>query len=387
MAATTVITLPPTPKPAKTLTEFQQAVAVWTRQAEASIRKVGKVADSGSGGTTQIADATHTGLLSSADWISFNGKQPAGAYITDAPADGTIYGRQNNAWVAAGGTITAGDLTELTSDVLTIGGGTGAVLGSGTTITVIQATSTADGFLSKTDWSLFNGKQSALTLGNLTEATSSILVITGGTNAIIGSGLTLQVKQAGTSQAGFLSAADWNTFNGKQPALGFTPENVANKDNTLTLGVSATLYPTQLAVKTYVDNQISGGVGSKLDATKGGKSVVLCAAFTPALVGADGGEVVMPFDTAGSSLTYSIKRIVFRVGVAGGAPAVTIEKSSGSSGFSATTVGTVTLGAGANEGFVTASLGTINSGDKIRFNVGVLGTAQNWTVIVEIAPP
>jgi len=54
--------------------------------------------------------------------------------------------------------------------------------------------------------------------GNLTEATSSVLTITGGTNSVVGSGTTVQVKQAGTSQAGYLSAADWNTFNGKQAA-------------------------------------------------------------------------------------------------------------------------------------------------------------------------
>lgn len=38
-----------------------------------------------------------------------------------------------------------------------------------------------------------------------------------------------------------------------QPALGFTPENVANKSTNTSLGTSNTLYPTQNAVKTYVD--------------------------------------------------------------------------------------------------------------------------------------
>ena len=39
--------------------------------------------------------------------------------------------------------------------------------------------------------------------------------------------------------------------------LGFTPENVANKSTTTTLGTSDTLYPTQKAVKTYVDTQVA----------------------------------------------------------------------------------------------------------------------------------
>ena len=42
-----------------------------------------------------------------------------------------------------------------------------------------------------------------------------------------------------------------------QPALGFTPENVANKSTNVSLGTSNTLYPTQNAVKTYVDTEIA----------------------------------------------------------------------------------------------------------------------------------
>lgn len=41
----TVITLPPNPKPAKDLAGYQQAVTVWTRQAEQTVREIGRVAD------------------------------------------------------------------------------------------------------------------------------------------------------------------------------------------------------------------------------------------------------------------------------------------------------------------------------------------------------
>lgn len=40
-------------------------------------------------------------------------------------------------------------------------------------------------------------------------------------------------------------------------ALGFTPENVANKNTSTSLGTSDSLYPTQNAVKTYVDTGLS----------------------------------------------------------------------------------------------------------------------------------
>jgi hypothetical protein len=54
---------------------------------------------------------------------------------------------------------------------------------------------------------------------DLTEATSSVLTITGGTDAVLGTGTTIQVKQAGSSQSGFLSSTDWTTFNSKQNTI------------------------------------------------------------------------------------------------------------------------------------------------------------------------
>lgn len=43
----------------------------------------------------------------------------------------------------------------------------------------------------------------------------------------------------------------------KQTALGFTPENVANKSTSTSLGASDTLYPSQNAVKSYVDTGLA----------------------------------------------------------------------------------------------------------------------------------
>lgn len=44
------------------------------------------------------------------------------------------------------------------------------------------------------------------------------------------SSIKTKLGQASTGNEGYLTATDWNTFNGKQNALGFTPENVSNKD-------------------------------------------------------------------------------------------------------------------------------------------------------------
>lgn len=69
---------------------------------------------------------------------------------------------------------------------------------------------------------------SAPATGNLTESTSDVLTITGGSGAVVGSGATIQVAKASSSQDGYLGKGDWSTFNGKQNALGYTALNSAN---------------------------------------------------------------------------------------------------------------------------------------------------------------
>lgn len=149
-----------------------------------------------------------------------------------------------------GGSGTVGNLTESTSNVLTINGGVGAVNGLGTTIKVnigstsgtlcagndsrlsdsrtplshtqdfstITSTPTTLSGYSITDGvpssrtinskSLSSnvtlnandvGAEPTLTKGNLTESTSSVLTITGGTGAVIGSGTTIKVNTGTTS--------------------------------------------------------------------------------------------------------------------------------------------------------------------------------------------
>lgn len=66
-----------------------------------------------------------------------------------------------------------------------------------------------------------------------------------------------------------ISTATQTALNAKQDSLGFTPENIANKSTNTNLGTSDTLYPTQKAVKTYVDSAITAGVVDATSTTKG----------------------------------------------------------------------------------------------------------------------
>jgi hypothetical protein len=68
----------------------------------------------------------------------------------------------------------------------------------------------------------------------------------GGTVAV-GSSIRALVDTPGSTDG------NWDILN---VGLGFTPENVANKSTSNTLGTSDTLYPTQKAVKEYVDNHV-----------------------------------------------------------------------------------------------------------------------------------
>jgi hypothetical protein len=53
------------------------------------------------------------------------------------------------------------------------------------------------------------------TTGNLTDVGTDGITIGSGTGAVLGSGTTISQHVADTTHAGYLSAADWNTFNGK----------------------------------------------------------------------------------------------------------------------------------------------------------------------------
>jgi len=124
-----------------------------------------------------------SGYLSSTDWNTFNNKASLTAFSATTP--------------------------------LSYNSGTGA-------FSIQVANTGQSGYLTNTDWNTFNNKQAALSFGNLTETVSSVLSITGGTGAVIGSGTTIQIKQSSGTQSGYLSSTDWTTFNNKQPQINGT---------------------------------------------------------------------------------------------------------------------------------------------------------------------
>ena len=140
--------------------------------------------NSGTGAFTILqSSGSSNGYLSSTDWTTFNNKAALGSFSATTP--------------------------------LAYNSGTGA-------FTIQVANSGQNGYLTSTDWNTFNNKQSTLTTGNLTETVSSVLTISGGTGAVIGSGTTIQIQQSSASVNGYLSSTDWTTFNNKQTQINGT---------------------------------------------------------------------------------------------------------------------------------------------------------------------
>jgi len=122
---------------------------------------------------------------------------------------------------------------------------TGPLVNTSGTVSISQSSGSTNGFLSNTDWTIFNSKQSALTF-------SGPLVNTAG---------TISITQSSGSTNGYLSNTDWTTFNNK-----VSTASLANylllTGGTLTgalSGTSATFSSSLSVQSTTVSTSISTG--------------------------------------------------------------------------------------------------------------------------------
>ena len=93
----------------------------------------------------------------------------------------------------------------------------GGDLSANRTLSIQKSDATHDGYLSSADWSTFNSKQPAGSYAVTTRTISTSSPLTGGGD--LSADRTLGIQTASASQAGALSAADWSVFNGKEPAI------------------------------------------------------------------------------------------------------------------------------------------------------------------------
>ena len=106
------------------------------------------------------------------------------------------------------------------------------------------ATTSANGYLTSTDWNTFNGKENVLTFSSPLVRTSN----------------TISMPAATTSVSGYLTSTDWNTFNNKQGALTLTTTGSSG---------SATLASNTLNIPTYTLAGLGGITASFLSGGTG----------------------------------------------------------------------------------------------------------------------
>ncbi len=189
------------------------------------------------------------------------GNHASAGYLTGLEGDGTTLGSG-----LAGLT-----LKTVNSNVGTFGSPTNSVSFTVNEKGLITAASSSAMVIDESDvigltTDLANKLTSSLTSGNIFVGNSSnvgtgrtlSLSPTSGIFGLSNTGV-LTLPDSDSATRGLLTSADWTTFNGKQAALGFTPENNANKSTDISIdGTSDTKYPTAKAVKTYADNLALG---------------------------------------------------------------------------------------------------------------------------------
>lgn len=137
------------------------------------------------------------------------------------------YSRNNN----NGGGITAGDK----GDITVASNGTWTIDNNAVTDAKINDVSASKvtqspsyRFTTDTEKSTWNAKQDSIGFTPVTNARSisTTAPLSGGGD--LTANRTLSISQATTSTNGYLSSTDWNIFNGKQASLGYTPLNPSN---------------------------------------------------------------------------------------------------------------------------------------------------------------
>lgn len=206
---------------------------------------------------------------------------------------------------ASSGTI--GNLTDAGTDGIVVTGGIGAVLGTGTSLAQHVADSTHNGYLSSTDWSTFNAKQSALTFGNLTDVGTDGITVTGGTGAVIGTGTSLSQRVADSTHNGYLSSTDWTTFNAKQAAGNYITALTGDVTATGPGSVAATLATVNGNVGSFTYASITVNAKGLITAASSGTAPVTSVSGTANDISSTGGTtpVLDLVNTAVTPATYT----------------------------------------------------------------------------------
>jgi len=191
-----------------------------TFNGKGTVTSVSVVSANGLAGTVATATSTPAITLSTTITGVLKGNGTAISAATSgtdyAPAtSGTsiLYGNGaggfNNVTIGSGISFTTGTLSSTATGTVTSVTGTAPVVSSGGTtpaISMAAATTSVSGYLTSADWTTFNNKGS----GTVTSVTGTAPVVSSG-----GATPAISMPAATTSVNGYLTSTDWTTFNNK----------------------------------------------------------------------------------------------------------------------------------------------------------------------------
>jgi hypothetical protein len=189
-----------------------------------------------------------------------------------------------------------------------------------------------------TNWSILEGNIGYVPANSTTNINTTSPLLGGGN---LTADRTLSIQQATSSQNGYLSSTDWSTFNNKQTALGYTPENVANKSDSYTASSSTTYSSTKalvdgLALKAndanvvhLTGNETKTGTLSLITPNISSGTTALNAISPLIVTGGNGGANT---NTTGTVVAGNAQAINIKAGNGGSVSAVTGTGISGNGG-------------------------------------------------------
>jgi hypothetical protein len=144
-------------------------------------------------------------------------------------------------------------------------------------------------------------------ISNLTDVGTDGITITGGIGAVLGTGTSIAQHVADTTHNGYLSSTDWNTFNSKQPAGSYITALTGDVTATGPGSVPATLATVNSNVGSFTNASITVNAKGLVTAASSGTAPVTSVSGTAGDISSTGGTtpVLDLVNTAVTPATYT----------------------------------------------------------------------------------